>query len=101
MWEMVHARPGPNGPLTPPPPAGPSPLCQCQSELGGRHSWNSRAGQEEGQGGLPRPRHAGAPGTRELGLPWRSPERQGGVGVAVLFRVAGVDVALGGWQVGI
>lgn len=37
-----------------------------------RHS-----GREEGQGGLPRPRHAGAPGTRELGLPWWSAAREG------------------------
>lgn len=35
------------------------------------------SGREEGQGGLPRPRHAGAPGTRELGLPWWSRARQG------------------------
>jgi hypothetical protein len=83
FWESVSVGDGtclawPSGPLIPPPPTSLTPHTQCQSGLAGAHSWNCRGGQEEGQGGLFRPRHAGTPGTRELGLPWRSPGRQGG-----------------------
>lgn len=75
VWKMVYALP--KGPLTPPPPAGTSTRPQCQSGLGGAHSWRTAVGERRGRGGRPRPRHAGALGTRELGLPWWSPARQG------------------------